>query len=185
MNDFDPAAIAASYDVVAEDYATKLFNELDQKPFDRALLDDVAGWTRGRGVVCDLGCGPGHRLNPALRFEQGNMLDLDVADGAWAGVLAMYSLIHIERSQVPVALAEVHRVLAPGGLLVVAVHAGSGEIRSDEFLGHDVPFTGTYFERGELVGAVEAAGFAVERVDERGPYESEAQPQRVYVVARA
>jgi SAM-dependent methyltransferase len=208
LTEFDPASIAASYDVVAESYADKLFHELEYKPFDRELLDEVA--RRAHGVICDLGCGPGHvarylaehgadvigvdlsaemvalarRLNPGLRFEQGNMLDLDgVEDGAWAAVVALYSLIHIERSRVPEALSEMHRVLQRGGILVVGVHGGEGEIRHDEFLGHPVPFTGTFFELDELRAFVESAGFAIERAVERAPYAEEGATQRVYVVA--
>jgi SAM-dependent methyltransferase len=172
------------------------------------LLDEVA--SRADGVVCDMGCGPGHvaaylaargadvigvdlssamiavarRHNPGLRFEQGNMLDLvDVDGGAWGAVVALYSVIHIERSHVPAALAEFHRVLAPGGLLVIAVHGGTGEIRHDSFMDHAVPFTGTFFELYELRTMTEAAGFVIERAVERPPYPQEAQTPRLYIVA--
>jgi SAM-dependent methyltransferase len=207
VTDYDPAAIAASYDAVAEEYASRLYHELDYKPFDRQLLDELV---RSEGVICDLGCGPGHvaryladqgadvigvdlsaamvdlarRLNPGLRFEQGNMLDLaGVDDGAWAGVVAFYSVIHIERAQVPVALAEVHRVLAPSGVFAIAVHGGTGEIRTDKFMDRPVPFTGTFFELHELTGLIESAGFTVDRAIERSPYDQEGQTQRLYVVA--
>lgn len=166
---------------------------------------------RSTGLICDLGCGPGHvarylaqrgahvvgvdlsdemvvvarRRNPGLRFEQGNMLDLaGVADAAFAAVVAMYSLIHIDRPQVPIALAEMHRVVAPGGILAVAVHGGAGEILYDEFLGHPVPFTGTYFQLDELAGLVTTADFTVEQSIERAPYPEEGQTPRLYVVAR-
>ncbi len=205
---YEPAAIAASYDAVAESYADKLFHELDYKPFDRQLLDELAAGVDG--VICDLGCGPGHvarylaqrgaevigvdlstamvelarRRNPGLRFEQGNMLDLGAADGgAWAAVVALYSIIHIERTEVPIALAEIHRVLAPGGVLVVAVHAGTGEIRSDEFLGQPVPFTGTYFALDEFTATIEAAGFMIDSAIERPPYPEEGPTQRIYISA--
>ncbi len=208
--DFDPARIAASYDAVAEEYASRLFHELDYKPFDRELLDALAARWRGHGVVCDLGCGPGHvarylaergvamvgidlsdatvevarRLNPGVWFQQGDMLDLvDVADGAWAGVAAMYSIIHIERRRVPDALREIRRVLRDGGGLLVAVHAGVGEIRHDDFMGKHVPFTGTFFERDELAQLVSDAGFVIEQVHERDPYPEEGATRRIYVVA--
>jgi SAM-dependent methyltransferase len=207
LTDYDPARIAASYDAVAETYADKLFNELDYKPFDRELLDQVA--ERADGVICDLGCGPGHvarylagrgaevigvdlshamvdvarRRNPGLRFEHGNMLDLPFADGEWAAVVALYSIIHIEREQVPAALAETRRVLRRDGLLIVGVHGGDGEIRHDQFLGHDVPFTGTFFRLDELRRFIEDAGFTIERAVERAPYEQEGQTPRLYVVA--
>ncbi len=48
-----------SYDRVADEYARRIFDELDHKPFDREILDGFADAVRGLGPVCDLGCGPG------------------------------------------------------------------------------------------------------------------------------
>lgn len=124
------------------------------------------------------------RLSPGLRFEQGDILDLvDVEDGAWAGVVAMYSIIHIERGRVPDALGEIRRVLRRGGVLLVAVHAGEGEIRHDEFMDKPVPFTGTFFSRDELERLVTDARFDIEGVREREPYPEEAASRRMYLLA--
>jgi len=49
-----------SYDSAAKAYAEHLFTELDNKPLDRHLLNRFAEETAGRGLVADLGCGPGH-----------------------------------------------------------------------------------------------------------------------------
>ena len=104
-----------TYDAVADDYVAHIFDELKDKPFDRQLLDEVAARAAG-GIVCDLGCGPGHvarylhergangvgvdlspamierarALTPAVRFEVGDMRALDAPDGAWQAVVAMY-----------------------------------------------------------------------------------------------
>jgi ubiquinone/menaquinone biosynthesis C-methylase UbiE len=206
-HDYDPDRIAASYDAVAQDYAARFLHELDDKPADRQLLDDIAA--RATDVICDLGCGPGHvaryladrganvvgvdlsnamvevarQLHPDLRFEQGNMLDLSsVDDDAWGAVVAFYSLIHIERPRVPDALAEIRRVVRPHGVIAVSAHEGEGEIRAERFLDHDVPFAGTYFRLDELRGLIEGAGFSIESAIERPPYEREGGP-RLYVVA--
>ncbi len=48
----------ASYDTLAAEYSARLFAELERKPVDRALLDEIAA--RASGAVVDLGCGPGH-----------------------------------------------------------------------------------------------------------------------------
>ncbi|MBM3218880.1 MAG: hypothetical protein FJZ38_09390 [Candidatus Rokubacteria bacterium] len=53
------AGIVPSYDAIADEYAQQYFDELDGKPFDRAWLDRFAESVKGRGRVCDLGCGPG------------------------------------------------------------------------------------------------------------------------------
>ena len=49
-----------SYDRVAAEYAAQLAGELAHKPFDREWLDRFAARVRGRGLACDVGCGPGH-----------------------------------------------------------------------------------------------------------------------------
>jgi SAM-dependent methyltransferase len=64
------------------------------------------------------------QAHPGLRFEQGSMAALDLADGALGGVLARYSIIHTPPERLPAAFAEFHRVLAPGGHLLLAFQAG-------------------------------------------------------------
>src|SRR3989442_9424392 len=142
--------LVESYDRIAERYAEEFFDELDRKPFDRDLLDRYADTVRGRGQVCDLGCGPGHvarylhargvdvlgldisprmvevarRLNPGIPFDQGDMQRLHLPDSSLAGAVAFYSMIHLARSVVPRSLDEVMRVLRPGGVALIAVHGG-------------------------------------------------------------
>jgi hypothetical protein len=52
--------ISESYDSAAQAYAEHLAGELVHKPLDRHLLSRFAEEMRGRGLVADLGCGPGH-----------------------------------------------------------------------------------------------------------------------------
>lgn len=52
---------------------------------------------------------------------------LPVADGVVDGVLALASLLHLPRPDLPVALAEIARVLRPGGHVAVALKEGEGE----------------------------------------------------------
>lgn len=134
-------ATRTAYDTVAADYARLLRSELDAKPLDRAMLAAFAERVRAAdaGPVADLGCGPGrvtahlHALGltafgvdlspemvavarrgfPELRFEQGSMTALDLADGSLGGVLAWYSTVHTPPELLPTMFAEFHRVLAP------------------------------------------------------------------------
>lgn len=48
-----------SYDRVAQKYAEQFRDEMSKKPFDRKMLDLLAEKINRRGVICDLGCGPG------------------------------------------------------------------------------------------------------------------------------
>ena len=48
-----------SYDLVADEYVRRIFDELQHKPLDRQLLDRFAASVRDVGPACDMGCGPG------------------------------------------------------------------------------------------------------------------------------
>ena len=198
--------LAATYDRVAQAYADQFFTELDRKPFDRELLDRFAAILKDRGRVCDVGCGPGHvgrylagrsvdvfgldlspgmvalarDLNPAMRFEQGDVLALDLPDGALAGIVAFYSLIHLERAAVTRALAEMARVLIPGGLLLLAFHGGEGEVHAEDWFGCGVSIDATLFQPAEMAASMVQAGFDVEEVVTREPYEFEYPSRRIY-----
>lgn len=205
------AALQAGYDRVAEQYAARFAGELRHKPLDRALLQCFADEVGGGGTVGDVGCGPGQiaahltalglavegvdlsagmvaqarALHPRLRFRQGSMLDLGVDDGAWAGVVAFYSLIHLPSEDLPRALAEFSRVLRPGGLLLTSFHVGTEVRHLDEWWGEPVSLDFHFFETAAMERELNAAGLGVEARLEREPYTAvEVPTRRGYVLAR-
>jgi SAM-dependent methyltransferase len=205
--------VRGSYDKVAQEYVNRIYDELRHKPFDRKMLDWFAEKVGQSGTICDMGCGPGQiarylseqgisdvcgidlspemveharHLNPSIPFQQGDMRALDVTDGCYGGIAAFYSIIHIPREEVVSVLREWKRVLVPGGHLLLAFHLGSEIRHLDEWWGLDVSIDFIFFEREEIKGYLQSAGFQLDEVIERDPYpDTEAQTRRAYLFARA
>jgi SAM-dependent methyltransferase len=211
MIDPKTSDVQTSYDRVADEYVRRISDELEHKPLDRQLLDRFAADVRDLGPACDLGCGPGHvarylnergvrvvgidlspvmvgyarKLNPGIEFSQGDMRSLELDDGALGGIAAFYSVIHIPRPEVGAALAEMRRVLRPGGLLLLAFHVGDDVVHLDEWWGHRVSVDFLFFRPDEMTGLLGSAGFEVEEVIEREPYPDVEHPsRRAYIFAR-
>jgi SAM-dependent methyltransferase len=202
--------LEASYDRVAENYAEEFSSELERKPFDRQLLDEFAESLRAQGRVCEIGCGPGQiarylqdrgiemcgidlsqemiscarRLHPDIPFERGDMRDLHLASATLAGAVLFYSLIHLEREDVPRALKELERVLKPDGRLLLSFHGGEGKMHRDTWYDKPVSIDVTLFEREEMTNYLEDSGFEVEKIVERPPYEFEYPTRRLYAFSR-
>lgn len=144
-------ATAEAYDANAARYAELFHAMLDRLPLDRAMLAAFASHVR-TGPVAELGCGPGHvtahlrdlgldvfgvdlspvmidlarSAYPDLRFEVGSMDALDCADGELGGIVAWYSVIHTPPAELPSYFGEFHRVLAPGGHLLLGFFESEG-----------------------------------------------------------
>ncbi|MFE0648474.1 class I SAM-dependent methyltransferase [Streptomyces sp. NPDC059534] len=160
------SATRDAYDAMAAVYAQMFQDPLGDRPLERALVGAFAELVRagGGGDVVDLGCGPGQVTGylqglglevfgvdaspvmvglareafPGLRFEVGSMAALGVEDGALGGVLSRWSVIHTPPKDVPVVLAEMARVLAPGGHLLIAFSATDGPQDVTEAYDHAV-----------------------------------------------
>ena len=200
-----------SYDAVAADYADLLRDELATKPLDRAMLAAFAEEVRARGggPVADLGCGPGRitahlaalgldvhgvdlsaamvdvarRTYPGLRFDEGSMTDLDLDDGALAGIVAWYSVIHTPTNRLPEVFTEFARVLRPGGELLLAFQVGSEQVRLEQAYGHPVSLVVHRRSPDEVAGLLRDAALDVHARLVREPEGSEKCPQ-AYLLAR-
>jgi SAM-dependent methyltransferase len=160
-------ATREAYDAIAPVYLRRFRDALRDAPLDRAMLGLFAEAVRagtGGGRVADLGCGPGYvtahlyglgldaygvdaspamielarEAYPGLRFEVGSMAALDIAEGALAGVLSRWSIIHTPPAELPGILAEFHRVLAPGGHLLLGFWSTGGPADPPEVFDHTV-----------------------------------------------
>jgi SAM-dependent methyltransferase len=140
------------YDAAAAEFATMFEHLLDTRPIERATLAAFADLVAATGnrIIADVGCGTGvttailrglgslpvgidlspnmiaqaRSRHPDLEFTVGSMTDLDLPDESVGGVCAWYSTIHVPDSHLPKALSEFHRILVPGGVVLLAFQVG-------------------------------------------------------------
>lgn len=206
------ARVRATYAAIAADYADAMVSELDDLPFERWLLDRVVAEAIG-GPIIDAGCGPGHITAylvasgadaqgldlttemiaqararfPGVRFDVGDVTRLMRPERAhgWSAVLGWYSLIHFAGSELPAAIAALARPLAPGGMLVLALHSGLEVRRLTSWFNQQVEIDIVMHEPADVVAALTAAGLHEVEWYVRGPLDARQESTaRLYVVAR-
>ncbi|UNX54999.1 methyltransferase domain-containing protein [Georgenia sp. TF02-10] len=202
-------SVRAGYDVVAEDYARLLPDLGFEAPLDRAVLDHFRAGLGPAPSVLDAGCGAGRlaahlagrgcrvrgvdlsvemvrvarRAHPAIGFDVADLAALRHPDATFDGVVAWYSLIHTPPRALGPVVAELARVLAPGGLLLTAVHAGTGVRQLSSAYGHAVDLQVVLHDPDEVCAVLERAGLGVEVRLERAPRATERAAQ-AFVIAR-
>jgi len=179
-----PRQHAVAYGAKVGEYAD--FNR--DRSFAEPLLDRLGALLRHGATVADLGCGPGWetealerrgyrvigldvtpeflalaaREHPATGYLVGEFCALpfgdDVLDGAWA----CSSLVHVPWAHIDEALAEIARVLRPGGAFFASMQAGSTEglLASRTFPGERFHYA--YYAPEDWRARLERAGFVVD-----------------------
>lgn len=178
--------VRAAYSARADEYAAALGSVSAMDPLDVQLISDWAA--RCRGPIVDAGCGPGHWTHlltelgaqvegvdlvpafvelagtrfPTASYRVAPLDDLDVPDHSAAGILAWYSLIHLEPARMPTVLQELRRCLRDDGTLLV------GFFTSDrlEPFPHTVT-TAWSWPFDELTRRLDDAGFVVRETHTR------------------
>ncbi len=206
----DTAKIEAMYDTVAKEWAEKFSGEHERKPKDREMLAEFAREIGKERPVWDLGCGPGdtaaylkglgvdvagldlseklleqaRALHPDIRFQKGDILDLEWEDSSIAGIVAFYAIVHFAEEQVGRAFAEIFRVLKPGGPFLFTFHIGDETMHLEEFLGRKVDIDFMFFTTEFISACLKRTGFEIRQIVEREPYPGvEYESRRAYVFA--
>ena len=178
-----------------------------ERPIDRAVLntfaDDCAAVDHGH--VLDIGCGVGRvtsylhtrelsvsgidlsaemitmaRLaNPHLIFDVATMTALPRDDGSLAAAVLWYSIIHTPPAALPDVWAELARVLAVDGHVLLAFQVGQNdEIRRDNAYGSSISLMWYRHRIEDVVRGVELARFVVQtRIWRRAELAHETTPQ--------
>jgi SAM-dependent methyltransferase len=199
-------AVRQVYQDMAAGYAVRFGDELAEADADTDFLDAALS-DLPAGPVLDVGCGPGQvgryvlsrgrqpvgidlapgmlaeaaRLVPGAGLLAADLLELPLRAGSCAAAVASYSLHHLPKARLGPALAGLREVLAPGGVLVVITHGGSGEQRLEEFGGRVVL---SLYVPDELAGLLSGHGLAPEIIRSRPPRPGEYPADKIRISAR-
>lgn len=192
-------------------YAELLLQAHTRAQHTRAQPEAAGAGQRRRPQVVEIGCGPGRitahlaslgleaggvdlspgmieqarRRHPHLPFTVGSMTALDLPAASLDGLVAWYSVIHVPPSRHRGVYAGFHRVLRPGGLLLLGFHCGDERRRIEAGYGHTGLALDAYRLRPERVEQdLAACGFTTLSRTVREPVGAEKTPQ-AYLLARA
>jgi SAM-dependent methyltransferase len=188
-------------------------HEATEAPIDQALLLAFVELLKRRTgtLVADLGCGPGrvaallagHGLDvvgvdvsramlaharaahPAIAFGQGRLDALPIAAASLAGAVCWYSIIHLPPGALDPVLAELARVLEPGGQLLLAFQAGAGDpVHRLDAHGTGLALTSYRHGVDDVARRLRSAGFVVHATARREPELAHESAPQAFLFAR-
>lgn len=182
-------------------------------PIDRGVLAAFVEYCQEgtAGPVADVGCGPGRvtaflaasgldvvgvdvsqamlaiarDAHRAIRFEEGCLTALPMPDRSMAGVVSWYSIIHTPPDHLDEVFAELKRVLAVEGHLLVAFQAGAGECvhRADAY-GTGLSLTSYRHSADDVARQLTEAGLRVLARADREPDHPHETTRQAFLLAR-
>jgi len=193
-----PAATAATYDRIAQEYAERS----DDDGSSPGFLAWRASLLGSDGPLVDLGCGPGRDLaafttariqcvgvdlsegmltiaaRRGLPVVRGDLRAPPILPGSVSTVYSCAALLHVPREQVPATLQAWRALLRPGGRLHLSTSLGDGEgWEAVPYAAGRGPQGGQRLERwfvhhelDNLLSVITGAGFVLDRVDTRSSH---------------
>jgi ubiquinone/menaquinone biosynthesis C-methylase UbiE len=200
-----------AYNLAAQKYHDLFHNEMNEKEYDRKLIDSFAARFNKDSLVCDAGCGPSGHIgrylfdkgikvvgvdisekcvelaciyNPDMKFECVDIGSMPFDDNSFDGLISYYSIINTPKIYMNRIFTEFRRVIKPDGYLLVAVKAGTTEGYIDDLLGIKTKIYSTLFTQEEIVAYFSEAGFLLELIDKRTPYDFEISNERIFAIGK-
>lgn len=209
--DFINSKTRISYNLAAQKYHDLFHNELNEKEYDRILLDSFVNRFSKDSVICDAGCGSSDHVgryifdkgiqvigvdisdkcielarlcNPGMKFECEDISNLLFNEDAFDGIISYYSIINTPKKFVQKIFSEFRRVLKPNGYLLVAVKAGKTEGFIDDLIGIKTEIYFSLFTEKEIKDYFQASGFQIEFMEKRNPYDFEIKNERIFAIGK-
>jgi len=198
------------YDATAAKYAEAFFNELSYKPLDREILKRFADDNKLKGLMADVGCGPGQttkylsdlgiseiigidfsdkmieqakKLNRKIQFETGNLLDLKKPGEYYGSIVAFYAIVHFNEDQLKQCFSGIYKALRKTGQFLLSFHIGKEVITVDEFMGEKISADFHFHDPDKLRDFLKEIGFEIIETIICYPYPAEYQSKRAYIIA--
>jgi len=200
-----------AYNLTAQKYHDLFQNEMNEKEYDRKLLDTFSTKFNNESLICDAGCGPSGHIgrylfdkgikvigvdisekcveltrinNPNMKFECADIGSMPFDENSFDGLISYYSIINTPKIYVSRIFAEFHRVLKPGAYLLTAVKAGTAEGYVDNLLGINTKIYSALFTQEEITAYYDQASFKLEFIDKRNPYDFEINNERIFAIGK-
>ena len=201
----------STYEELALKYHNSFKDEMDQKIYDRNILDKFSKGLKPNSEVCDAGCGPSGHIGKYLQkkgfkitgidispkcveiateyekeieFHCMDMMNTNFEKDKFNGIISYYSIIHTPKIESPRIFCEFNRILKLNGKLLLVTKKGNNEgiVEDDWYEGNKIYFT-NYLER-DLEDYINKSGLEIEFQETRKPYNSEIDVERIYVIAK-
>jgi len=184
-----PRLVEAGYDQIAEQYLA----HRQLGPETIVLLEHLLEGVPEAARVLDLGCGAGapvtawlaqrrpvtgvdvsskqlelaRRHVPTATLLQADMTRVDFPPASFGAVVALYSIIHVPRTEHRPLLGRIHRWLRPGGGFLATWATTHWEGWDPNWLGWGAPMWWSHFDGPTNLALLQQVGFELETTERR------------------
>ena len=174
--------VEIGYDNLAERYA----EVRTLSPNNKKYIDILAERLHENSIVLDLGCGPGvpitkelarhfkvvgidlsqnqidlaKKLVPEGEFHKMDMTKMTFPPESFDGIFSYLAIIHVPREQKAGLFADIHKILKPNGLLLIAIGCDDWiSTPEDDFMGE--PMYWSQFGKERTEDMIKETGFEI------------------------